>query len=219
MVDAKMRWSLSALKLYERCGAQYDYRYNQKLPSDAGPAANRGTEQHALIETFIKVGGELAPELDFYTLFLRDIRAYRDGAILPEHQLAVDQDWKPVLWDDPKAWARGILDLLLLPETGCATVYDWKTGKMYDDHFDQKELYAAFVLSCYPTLTEVESVHTYLDLKKNTTRVYHISQLAAVQQKWTERAGKMEQKDYTPTPGWHCKWCSYSRGKGGLCKF
>lgn len=214
-----MRWSYSRLGCYEKCGAQFYYKYVENLPSDSGKAANRGTDLHALMEIYIKTAlTKLPPELEFYQNFLDELRA-SSHSILPEHKLAVNENWEGVEWEDETAWGRGILDLLVVPAGTRATLYDWKTGKEYDDHYEQKELYASLVFANFRDIVEVDAVHTYLDLRRNTSRTYHRDQAPAMMQRWTERANKMLQEDYTPSPGYYCKWCSYSRGKGGKCKF
>ena len=189
------------------------------MPQTGSIASNRGTDTHALIEKYLISGAELPFELSYSQGFLGELRASAH-LVLPEHKLAVDKDWVGVGWDSPDAWCRGILDLLIVPRGAKATVYDWKTGKMYDEHYEQKELYAALVFAnLAEEIVEVEAIHVYLDLKKNTTRTYHRTQVEPVHQRWKARADKLLQEDYTPLPGWYCRYCSYSKLKGGPCKF
>lgn len=214
----KTQWSLSKLGTYEKCGAQYDYRYLQKLPSAANAAASRGINHHAIVEAYINTQAvELTEGLEFYKNFFDSVLA-TDGDIFSELKLAVTEDWQPCDWEG--GWGRGVLDLLVIPKDAKkAYKYDWKTGKMYDDHYEQKELYAALVFAHYPQLEELEAIHVYLDLKKNTSRTYHRSQMADIQAKWSGKAAKLDNPDLTPSPGFYCRWCGFSRSKGGPCRY
>jgi hypothetical protein len=213
-----IQWSLSKLSTYEKCGAQYDYKYNQKLPYSTSPSAGRGVQIHSLVESYVKgTVSELPAELGFYKAFLDHVKSYGDRAY-PEVRLSVDASWQPVEWD--QGWWRGILDLLvMLKDSPTAHIYDWKTGKIYDDHDDQKELYAAAVFSTYPAIREIKTFHVYLDLHKTVPKDFHRDQLNAIQTRWRDKANQLTIEDYSPSPGFYCTWCSYSRRNKGPCKF
>ena len=178
-------------------------------------SAARGTDNHALIEAYLKGEVEILPSvLSFYQAFLSGLKLY---PIFPEHCISLNKEWKLTEWKG--AWFKAVLDLKLRDGTG-AVVYDWKTGKMYDDHYDQKELYAIAVLSEDPEITRVRSVHVYLDLNKHTERTYERSDLVGRRQGWEDRVRKMEaDKEYIPNPSWKCRFCSFSKDKGGPCIF
>lgn len=210
-----MSWSLSSLGTWEQCGLKYKLKYVDKISDRPSEAATRGTDNHALIEAYLKGEVAILPSvLSFYQSFLSGLKLY---PVFPEHRIALDKNWSLVDWKD--GWFRCVLDLKLIDGTG-AVVYDWKTGKMYDDHYDQKELYALAVLSENPEITRVRSVHVYLDLNKHTERTYERSDLISRRQGWEARVSKMEaDKEYIPNPSWKCRFCSFSKFKGGPCQF
>jgi hypothetical protein len=197
---------------------KYKLRYIDKLPDTRSAAANRGLDKHKSIEQFLKKEIDTLPiELNFYTQFLTGLRSYEN---YPEHKVALTVDWEPCAWDSEIAWYRGVYDLKLLQTPEEATVYDWKTGKIYEDHNDQKSLYSVAVFAEQPALRSVRAIHVYLDLNQSREKLFHAGEVRQLREQWASRAKKLEEdKEFIPNPGFHCRWCSYSKAKGGPCRF
>lgn len=229
------RWSLSKYGTAEKCGAKYEYKYIKKIPEKRGAAADRGIEFHKIIENFITRPSPepLPPGLDYYTQFFNTLRGQE---IYPEYKVALTREWKPTSWDAEDAWFIGVLDLKLLergdgavsPEEGVkrvidpvsAVIYDWKTGKIYPEHDDQKALYSLAVFSEHPTLQRVRAIHVYTDLGQNREVTYDREQMHSLRELWTSRANHLEErKIFIPEPSFMCRYCSFSRGNGGPCRF
>lgn len=216
-----MSWSLSRLGTYEKCAAKYKFSYIDKLPrGPTGAAAQRGLDKHALLEQFCK--GELdrlPADLAYYDSFIRSMRESENMTLFPELKLAMNEKWEEVPYDSPDVWWRGILDLLVL-HGGGAVVYDWKTGRVYDDHSQQRELYALALFSHYPELPEIRAVHVYLDQGQNREQTFHRSQSEQLQAGWVRRVDRMmTEKDFIPNPTYLCRYCNFSRFNGGPCRF
>jgi hypothetical protein len=212
-------WSLSSLGLYEKCGFKYRLKYVEKIKEVRSDSASRGVDNHAIVENFLKGAiPSLPDELGFYRTFLEGLRSYE---IYPEHKISLRRDWTPTTWGAPDSWYRGVLDLKLVErEKNQAVVYDWKTGKIYPDHDDQKSLYSIAVLSEQPALYQVRAVHVYLDRHDSREKTFHRDQVHDMRKQWEARVQRLEQDPvYIPNPGWHCKYCSFSRAKGGPCQF
>lgn len=172
---------------------------------------------HKYIEDFVREGIALPPDLDFYATWLASMRG--PGAY-PEHKIAVNDKWQLCGWEDPDAYMRSVVDLKYVLDPKHVVNYDWKSGKIYDDHVDQKELYAVMVSAEHPEALTIQSIHVYVDLNKNTDRTYHRDQIPALQQKWDKRIAVVKgDEQYMPSPGFHCTWCGYSRKVGGPCRF
>lgn len=218
-------WSLSSLGTYERCGLKYKLKYVEKIPEIRSSKANRGVDNHAIVEGFLKGTVQALPdELSFYHSFLTGLRDYE---IYPEHRISLRRDWTPTSWGANDSWYRGVLDLKLIKSTqekeGLAdeiVVYDWKTGKIYPDHDDQKSLYSLAVFSENPSVRSVRAVHVYFDLNSNREKTFHRGEVHELRKQWEDRIAKLEQDpQFIPNPGYHCRFCSYSREKGGPCAF
>lgn len=216
-----MSWSLSALGTYEKCPASYKFRYIDKVPTPAaGGAAARGTELHGAIEHFLTGKTETLPnEINFYTQYLNELKK---KAIFPEHRIALKRDWTPTGWDSEDRWYKGILDLKAIesPQATEATVIDWKTGKIYDDHDDQKTIYSLAVFAEHPSVQRVRAVHVYLDLGKNREKVFSRDEVHQLRLAWEQRVERMDNDhDYIPNPSFKCRYCPYAKDKGGPCRF
>lgn len=214
-----MKWSLSSWGTYEGCAFRYKLKYIDGLKEarSENTAASRGVDIHKDIENFLTTEFFTLPEnLRLYEDFLKNLR--RMGAFT-ELKIGVDQNWSPVDWEHLDVWCRAVLDCLALL-TPNAKVYDWKSGKEYDDHYEQKELYSILAFAAYPEIEEVEAIHVYVDLGKNTTRTYTRSQAEGLRQRWVDRVAKIEnEKAFIPKPSWKCRSCGFSKAKGGPCRF
>ena len=218
-----MKWSLSSLGTYEQCAAKYKFRYIDRVESTfSSPAAERGTQLHGAIEAFLTgKSTELPNEINFYTQYLT---ALKTQIIFPEHVICLNRDWKPTTPDAEDRWYKGILDLKALRSGDGApteaTVIDWKTGKIYDSHDDQKSLYSLAVFAEESSVLRVRAIHVYLDLGKNREKTYDRQQMHELRASWDSRILKLEnEKEWIPNPSFMCRYCPYSRSNNGTCKF
>lgn len=212
-----MTWSLSRLQTYEGCAKKYEFRYIQGLKSEAGPAAARGQLKHQTIEDYLNEVSSILPvELGHYTAFLNHLKSMKCRA---ELKMGLDKNWLPVPYDSEEVWLKAVLDALVL-EPVQATLFDWKSGKIYDKHEDQKDLYSIIVLATHPEIYQVRAVHVYIDQGKNREKTIHRDQALVIQQKFEARVEKMEgDREHIPNPTFMCRYCSYSRFNSGPCKF
>lgn len=216
-------WSLSALTLFEACKFAYKCRYVLKIEDKRPPGgpAQRGIDTHKEIELFLREGQPLS--LDLGRKWGHAFNEIKKYPIEIEHRIALTEAWEPTTWE--KGWLKMVLDLRAKKPAGYS-VYDWKTGKEYDEHFDQKELYALGTLAEKPEEKSISSIHVYLDLGKQTKRDYHRDQMHARRARWEARVAKL--RSYLADingPGWimepnfRCRFCAFSKAAGGPCKF
>jgi hypothetical protein len=210
------RWSLTKLGTYEQCPAKYKYKYIEKLPEVAGFAASRGTILHDAIEGFINSKLDKLPqEISFYTDFFSNLRAVGGKT---EHTILLDEMWKPVE-NKADAWFSGVLDFIIF-SSPTVTLYDWKTGRQYDEHYQQKEIYSIAALQSHPDAVEARAIHVYVDKRQNTERIYHRDTVPARIEQWERRVDKMfKAQEFIPNPQFLCSYCHYSKAKGGPCRF
>lgn len=213
-----MPWSLTSLQTFEQCGLKYKLKYVDKIPEKRSDAASRGVDRHKIIEDqFLTVAPPLPDDLSHYGPFLQGLKKYD---CKPELKLAMTRGWEPCDWSSQDVWWRGVVDLLVLNGSQIGYLYDWKTGKVYPDHDDQKEIYSIAVSSHYPELREVRATHVYVDLGKNKEKHFHVDQLRTLRDRWVRRVNYPETAvEFIPNPTFKCRYCSYSREKGGPCQF
>lgn len=212
-----MSFSLTKITTHEKCGLKYKFRYIMNLPSGKSPTAQRGIDLHKCVEDKLKINAPLPAELSHYDSWLTQLQG---GDCFPEHKIAVDKNWQVCGWEDPDAYMRSVLDLKYVVSPTEIAIYDWKSGKIYDDHADQKRLYGPMAFAEHPDVYSIRSIHVYLDLGKNVEMGFHRDQMPALREYWDQRVAAVERDtDFIPSPGYHCKWCDYSRSQGGPCRF
>lgn len=214
------RTSYSALTKFEECPLKYFLSYVKGIKYPAGPAAARGTRLHTGCERFLK--GEIpATSLTVDFMKIRPLleEAKIKGASAEEIWLIRDDTWEFQLEETPETSFKAIVDIHWIEE-GMLHIWDLKTGRPGNDHYDQLEAYAVLGLIKYPEATDVVMAPLYLDgLGRSIT--YSRAMLPFLQDRWKERWDKLySTTDFPATPGTSaCKWCSYKKSKGGECEW
>lgn len=210
-----MKHSYTKVSMYMECPAKKRYRYDERIPTPVSPAAARGTEYHSRLESAIN-GAPPEDEFQFYNDYIAKLRA--NGA-RAEFAFALRKDWSITDWGDESAWVIGKADIWA-PTLPIAHVQDWKTGKMYDSHEKQGEFYSTALFSYVPEAREIKATFVYTDLRKTRDWTYRRDDLEALRSRWTARIERMERDtECVPTPGFGCRFCSFSKSKGGPCIF
>lgn len=212
-----MNWSYTKLSKYEKCPAAFNYKYNFKIADPAGPAAQRGTKLHETVEAFTK--GEISelPETIHHSALIKQLKT--DGGVA-EAELYFNDKWELV----PKEGYWCVMKLDVLVDFGKqATVWDYKSGRFYESHYDQLMLYSLGALIKFPNAELVQSGAIYIDKPELTpiTRTAYPEQLPSLKEHYERRVERMvEDREYRPTPSKDaCQWCAYSKKKGGPCQF
>lgn len=217
-----MRLSYSAWKTHDQCPRKYKHSYIDKLPRrPPGNAVNRGLEVHDSIDKYFqRKGEEVHPEVrNHYGQWFMQMREYD---FTPELKFGVDENWEPAEFNDPKAAWRGLIDLAENLAKGETEMdwYEWKTGKIYQDHAYQSNLYGTIALTCNPEVKLVRIHNVYFDQKKTETREYKREDLEGLQFLWDKRRSLiMNDEYYGPNPGWYCRYCDYGKEANGPCQF
>ena len=208
--------SYSGKKLYQRCPYAWAWAYIHGNRSEQGRAAARGEELHKLLEEFF-LGNTPYPKTE---KTLRPWQRYMENlaaqGLAPEAEVGVRDDWTKCKFDDPKAYARGKLDGRLV-QARKLKIFDWKSGKVYDDHEFQGEMYIALEgTDGY----EYETHFVYLDqypLVKS--RTYGVDAHIPIRDTLKVEIDAIRlATDYPPTPSESkCQWCDISWRRGGHC--
>lgn len=221
------RWSYSALKTYETCPQQFRFR-RDGVPEPPSPAMDRGSAIHGELEQYIGGGvGRLSKEVSTTLGELkRDmLRLRKHPTAQAEVEVSVDRRWRPVPWNDAKAWCRAKFDVREPVVNELVTgvrIIDHKTGRERPaEHADQLELYAVLEFSVNPAAEYVVGEIFYIDHGRKMSVLYDNRKFALgrLRDRWIERATKLlDDRVFEPTPGHGCRWCAFSRMKGGPCE-
>ena len=210
------KWSYSALGDYEKCPALYRYKHVERLPEVKGPALDRGIKIHETIEHYIKgLSPELPSDFNRYKHLIDEVKG-KPGLVV-EDFWALNRSWQNTTPRADDAWWRGKLDAYWR-EGDVAHVLDWKTGKIYDSNRDQMKLYAGVTLARDPEVSKVVVELVYLDAREAREEDYTREHFPLIQRDFNRRAYRIEEdKTFRARPGQPCKWCSFSKAKGGPC--
>ena len=211
-------WSYSRYALYEECPAKAKYKFIDKLPEPGSPAMERGNAIHKLAEDYTKgLIKKLPPEL---AKFKDEFAELRKSKPVVEETWAFTQDWKQTQWND---WAG--CKVRIKVDAACKdgkTLYiiDHKTGKLRDGYDAQLSLYAAAGFLVYPDVKTISTMMWFLDSGDVVDKEYTADQGDKLLKEWEKRTQPMlNDKRFAPKPGNACRWCPFSKSKGGPCKF
>lgn len=215
-----LRLSYSKYSTYDKCPRKFKFRYIDKLEEPKGTAMSRGTEIHNSVEAFLRGHtDQLHPDIHSY--YGQFMFALRNAGAIPEVQIAVDTLWNPIAWDAEDGYIRSVIDAHIPPTDGTVRVYEWKTGKVYPDHHDQRELYAVKMKSLYPEAKMVEVTGVYFDLKKNSATYLHPDYYQEMKiELWDNKMRRiLRDKEFIPNPSYGCRFCHFRKDNGGPCEF
>ncbi len=204
--------SFSSLTKFETCAFQY---YQTKVLGrfvDQGNAATIwGHEVHTAFELRIKDGTAFPSWGTKWEPLAGQIDRHRDrgATVLTEEKLCITRDFQPTAWDGPDAWARGILDLMVIDGTTCVSA-DWKTGKIKPSK--QLEMSAGIIFCHYPEVEVIKTAFFWLKHDKVTRDEYTRADIPAIWNDFLPRVRRLElayEKDKWPEkPSGLCKqWC------------
>ncbi len=214
--------SYSGIGTYEKCPRKFKYHYIDKLEMEKGPVPPhliRGLKLHGQIEDYLNGKlevREMDPDLMKHMRYIDNLK--HQGAIA-ELKFCVANDWSMQDWDAEEGLLRGIQDVVLVwDDTGYAESIDWKTGKVYAEHCDQRALYALFIFLAYPHVETVRSSSYYLDQNISKNNNYERNKLTSYKWVWEKKANKTRPpQPYPARKGYWCNYCEYGKSKGGPC--
>ena len=222
MTEKIAAWSFSRYNTYKSCPKKAEFLYIQKMKEPSSPALERGSALHSMCEGYLKGWkDELPIELKPIWPMLEDLKSKHAVA---ELEFAFNTEWNPVDWFSKEAWCRIKADAMASLEDKSILIIDFKSGKLGDNgqYIEQLELYALAALLTNPECTKVITRLDFIDHGKSIEgdNQYTQADVAMLKKRWETRVNKMMNDEvYQPTPGNACRWCAFSKSKGGMCRF
>lgn len=214
----------------------------EKVPVKA-PALKRGIEIDDQLSTIVRGKGarveKFHKEQAHAPAVQSAVQSVLDGTKIGFIQTMV-QYWIGLdeKWSAGGRWLRGALDVLQVitkPGSVVARVTDWKTGGIDkrtntirpNEHYqDQLELYGIGVIRQQPKVKEAASQLVFLDAPKGVDPVVSgptvtRKTVEKLVEKWRKKIKPMLSDDvFAPRPSdFACRFCDYSKAKGGPCKY
>lgn len=219
MTTFKDPWGYSKLETFEKCPQKFKYQFIDKLPQPGSAAMERGSKMHESIETYLNGWvKELIPACQGFQQAIDDLKAENFKA---EQAIGLDKTWGALPdWFHADTWLRSKADAMYLKSADELVVIDFKSGKYRVPSTDQVELYAIVGGALYPEVAQVTAEYWYLDTGEVYSRVYTHTELLALRAKFEKRVVPMyTNTNWAPQPSMECRWCPYSKTKGGKCAY
>lgn len=206
----KLSHSYSSIKLYENCPYRYfRQRVTKDVVDEGGEASKYGERVHEYLEHRLKSNKMLPQDVAHYEPLCQSVeRIAKNGQLLIEHELVLDENLTPTGWWDADAWLRSKLDILIINGDD-AVVMDWKTGKRNLDQF-QMQLFAAQVFKHFPEVVRLKTSLVWLKTMEMDTETYSRLDTNAI---W---ADVMKRIQRIHTSFEHDNW---PMRPSGLCRF
>lgn len=211
-------WGFSKLDVFRTCKAKFKYQFIDKLPQRSSAALERGGEIHEAIESYLNGWSTgLPPELEEWREAFDLIKRENFHG---EQAIGIARDWRLLPdWFHKDTWLRVKMDAYYRKGTRLQVI-DFKSGKYRIPSTDQIELYAIAGLSIYPDIEEVEAEYWFIDTGDFYKKLYKKAELIELRKKYEQASDAIyTEGQWLPTPSQECRWCSYSKTKGGPCRY
>jgi RecB family exonuclease len=239
-------WSFSVYQQWLKCPLSVCFDKIQRVRIQEPPSSvlAKGNYAHKVSELFVgsraktppPLVGEIASPVKGDGKIKVDLRPVkglldrlRKNKAKVELEWAFDRAWNPVAWKDwDRAWLRMKIDAMderLKPPA--VDIIDYKTGRVHDEHKQQRSLYATGGLQ----LVQIGQLangskdavltasHVYLDWPDTKAdEVFKLKDLPGLKREWLARTKQMlEDEEFRPRTGYHCRYCRFAKSKGGPC--
>lgn len=234
--------SLSKRSVFKACPRQYCFKHVTPPPNytpATSKAMTRGLHLHDQLEIAIrdKSYKVFGTEFKHTHWFLNELCEKGLNASVPELEIAYNpMDGELVPWDYRGPVVRAKIDWVFQLASTPKVLYvlDWKTGKIYDKHAEEREFYACLGAEIASklniTFDFVQTIYFYIDQgsaipfnydDQESSYLIKKEDLPAIKERWMSEMveiGSTERFVYTPGQP-QCNWCEFSKAKGGPCEF
>lgn len=227
-------WSYSRYADYKQCPLRFKLKYLDKMQEPGSPAMQRGGDVHKEGENYLVAKRAPKKVPDSYKFFAEEMEQLRGLEPMVEQQWGFTRQWTPTGWFGSDTWLRIVCDVVVKYDDATVDLIDFKTGRKYDTNEEQVELFSTAPFIKWPETELVQTRLWYLDQPKDNEvlRTYardtgvvddegrNVKTFAEIRKEWEAKIVPMfKDKRFAPTPNDKCKWCNFSRAKGGPCKF
>ena len=217
--------SWSRISDFRQCPAKFKFKYIDKATNfqlkdeQKSPALVRGGNIHAQLDNYVKA----KKKNEIVTITLPEVLATTklvdqimdQYQVEPEHQIAIDENFKVVSWYDKQAYFRVIYDLI-----GFGTdlfLGDFKTGKFADYNgsikcMGQLHLSALVGLSLWTDYELCTTAYIFVDHKRCIPWKHKRSDLPEMKDRLiAEHQLINAEEEFAPKQNQYCKWCQATR--------
>jgi hypothetical protein len=222
-------WSFSVYTQYVRCpfSVCLEKVMRIRITEPDNPALLKGNRVHSAADAYVGGTGR-APKLEPELLPVKaQLVELRKKKARTEQEWAFTKQWQPTGWFDKDAWLRIKTDVCadsVKPPT--VDIIDWKTGRVHDEHKQQRSIYALGglqlvqigVLAGGSKDVALTAQHVYVETGQTATESFTMKNLEPLKREWLARIKQMmTDTQFKTRTGPHCRWCKFAKSKGGPC--
>ena len=223
-------WSYSVYTQYLKCPLSVCYDKVQKIRIKEPPNPHfvKGDRIHLNAETYVSKVGKPPKLTEGLEKFADRLAALRKAKARTELEWAFTRTLSPTGWFDNDAWLRMKIDACAETKAPpCVDIVDYKTGKLYEDHKQQRTIYALGGLQLVQIGalcngdkdTKVTAAHLYTDTGFKAEETFTLKNLPSLKREWEARIKEMlADTVYKANPGRACRFCRFGKSKGGPCQ-
>lgn len=152
-------WSFSKLKNFKTCAKRHYEVDIQKNFQDGSEQLVWGNEVHDALAKACAGKSSLPATMKDYQKWV-DLVQQGGGELRVEQKYAITADFQPTEFFSPRAWYRGIADVVRV-DGPVALAIDWKTGQIKHDSI-QLMLMASCIFAFYPRVQRVKTEFIWL---------------------------------------------------------
>lgn len=224
MSNGVKAWSYSAWAMYALCPLKYKLAKIDKVPEPGSPAMQRGNEIHVGVAAYItgKAAGLPAAAMQHQVMvdLIEQLRAFPAQSREIEQQWGFTSNWQPTGWFAKDTWFRSVLDAGVMYDDLTYEDVDFKTGKRYGSNDEQMETQALSVMVKFKPVLHVTTRLAYLDSGEFEFAEFPVSHKERLKDKWEKKVAPLfNDTVFAPRPNEKCRFCSFSKSKGGQCAF
>lgn len=209
--------SFSTWEIFDNCRARFLYAKVRKLPTADKSFFANGRKAHSHLESVVRDGAQIDP-----AIVRKEVGIVREIAASPVPKYAEEKwgftgEWEVTAYG--KAKLRVIIDVRL--DYGDAVeVVDWKTGSKRSESIDQMSLSATATFHRFPFVDTVTTRLVYVEKGGQTIKDHRRADLGEVTNMWGGRFAQVyNERDWLATPNEWCRFCDFSKSKGGPCRY
>lgn len=212
-------WGWSKLDVFRTCKKKFDFQFIQKIPEPGNAAMARGSQMHDDIEAYLN-GWSTDVPVGPLTDWKKRFDELRGSNFMAEQAVGLDKNWALLPnWFHKDTWVRAKMDANKLSGDEL-TVIDFKSGKYRVPHPDQVELYSIVGHAIHPHVRKVHAEFWFIDADDVYNKTFTAAELLELRKKWEAEAAVIYGTEvWAESPSKDCKYCTYSRSKGGKCKY
>lgn len=234
MSNGVTAWSYSRYADYKQCPLRFKLKHIDRMKEPGSPAMQRGSDIHKEGENYLVAAKKPRVVPKSYQHFAEEMAQLRSLNPLVEQQWGFTRDWSPTGWFGNDTWLRIVCDVVVLYDDNTVDLIDFKTGRKYDTNEEQVELFSCAPFIKWPEVTQVRTRLWYLDADKDNEVIRDFARAPGVvgedgevlkdyetiRKGWEKKVVPMfKDKRFAPTPNAKCRWCAFSKDKGGPCQY